>query len=83
MEDEAIFTYKLVDGVSTVSHGLFVAKIAGMPAEIIESAKDIIFEEGLGGGTTGGSLPSPLAPGHFKAVQRAETVSKRGTTHKN
>lgn len=51
MEDEAIFTYKLVDGVSTVSHGLFVAKIAGMPAEIIESAKDIIFEEGLGGGT--------------------------------
>ena len=40
--DPIHFTYKLTDGVIEKSHALAVAKMAGMPADIINRADQIL-----------------------------------------
>ena len=42
--NDITFLYKLVDGVCTQSHGMTVALMAGVPAEIIENANKIAQE---------------------------------------
>jgi len=39
---EIIFLRSLVEGASSHSHGIHVARLAGMPAEVIERAKEIL-----------------------------------------
>jgi DNA mismatch repair protein MutS len=47
-EDEIIFLRKLVPGRSDRSYGIAVAKLAGLPVEVIERAKEVLadFEKG-------------------------------------
>lgn len=46
--DEIIFLRKLVEGASSRSYGIDVAKLAGLPKEVIERAKEVLkyLEEG-------------------------------------
>ncbi|MDR0804126.1 MAG: DNA mismatch repair protein MutS [Rickettsiales bacterium] len=37
--DEIIFMHKIIDGVANRSYGIHVAKMAGMPASVVESAE--------------------------------------------
>lgn len=43
-EDEIIFMYKVIDGVSESSYGLHVAKLAGIQSSIILRAKNILMK---------------------------------------
>ncbi len=42
--DEVIFLRKVVPGASDKSYGIHVAQLAGLPAEVIERAKEILAE---------------------------------------
>jgi DNA mismatch repair protein MutS len=42
--DEIFFVRKVVEGRGTKSYGIQVAKLAGLPAEVIESAKSILMQ---------------------------------------
>jgi DNA mismatch repair protein MutS len=48
--NEIIFMHKIVPGAATSSYGIFVAKMAGMPASVIEAAQRILdgLESGAG-----------------------------------
>lgn len=43
-KDEIIFLYKLIDGATDKSYGIHVAKLAGMPASVIQRALEIQFQ---------------------------------------
>lgn len=43
-KDEVVFLKKVVKGVANKSYGVFVAKIAGIPDEIIRKANDMLLE---------------------------------------
>ncbi|OQS54569.1 msh6 [Ecytonucleospora hepatopenaei] len=40
-KEDVIFKYKLKEGISDESHGIYVARLAGVPEEILEDAKKI------------------------------------------
>ena len=40
-DGEVIFLHRLVEGGTDQSHGIHVAKLAGLPYEVIERAKEI------------------------------------------
>lgn len=42
--DEVIFLHKIVDGAADKSYGIQVARLAGVPREVIERAKEILGE---------------------------------------
>ncbi len=44
LEDPIHFTHKILDGVAKKSYAITVAKIAGMPANIISRAEEILLE---------------------------------------
>ncbi len=44
LDDNIIFLHKLISGGTDKSYGIHVAKLAGMPHEIIEKAKEIQFK---------------------------------------
>ncbi len=48
-EDKVIFLHKIVPGGSDDSYGIYVAKLAGMPAPVIRRAKRVLAELELGG----------------------------------
>lgn len=43
---DPVYTYNFSRGVSDCSHGLVVAKMAGLPNEIIQTAKQCIEKSG-------------------------------------
>lgn len=43
-QDEVIFLHKIVEGAADKSYGIHVARLAGVPREVIERAKDILAE---------------------------------------
>lgn len=43
-KDEVIFLHKILPGASDKSYGIYVAKLAGFPAEILDTAKEILDE---------------------------------------
>jgi len=43
-KDEVVFLHKIVDGPADKSYGIHVARLAGVPREVIERAKDILAE---------------------------------------
>ncbi|MDI6757196.1 MAG: DNA mismatch repair protein MutS [Endomicrobiia bacterium] len=43
-KNEVVFLYKIVPGAADRSYGIHVAKLAGMPQEIIESSRRILLE---------------------------------------
>ena len=43
-QDEVVFLHKIVDGAADKSYGIHVARLAGVPREVIERAKDILAQ---------------------------------------
>ena len=43
-QDEVVFLHKIVPGAADKSYGIHVARLAGVPKEVIERAKDILFQ---------------------------------------
>jgi len=43
-QDEVIFLHKILDGPADKSYGIHVARLAGVPGEVIERAKDILAQ---------------------------------------
>jgi DNA mismatch repair protein MutS len=48
-EDKVIFLHKIVPGGTDDSYGIYVAKLAGMPAKVLARARKILTELELGG----------------------------------
>ena len=44
-KEEVTFLYKVVPGAAQKSYGIYVAKLAGLPSEVIDRAKEILAEE--------------------------------------
>jgi len=43
-QDEVIFLHKIVDGAADKSYGIHVARLAGVPREVIERSKEILAQ---------------------------------------
>jgi len=43
-QDEVVFLHKIVDGAADKSYGIHVARLAGVPREVVERAKDILSQ---------------------------------------
>jgi DNA mismatch repair protein MutS len=43
-QDEVTFLYKVVPGAAQQSYGVYVAKLAGLPLQVIERAKKLLME---------------------------------------
>ena len=43
-QDEVVFLHKIVDGAADKSYGIHVARLAGVPREVIERAKEILAQ---------------------------------------
>ncbi len=43
-QDEVVFLHKIIDGAADKSYGIHVARLAGVPKEVIERAKDILAQ---------------------------------------
>jgi DNA mismatch repair protein MutS len=41
-QDEVVFLHKIVDGAADKSYGIHVARLAGVPKEVVERSKDIL-----------------------------------------
>jgi DNA mismatch repair protein MutS len=48
-EDKVIFLHKIVPGGTDDSYGIYVAKLAGLPAKVLSRAKKILAELEMGG----------------------------------
>ena len=43
-KDEIVFLYKVVEGSASESYGIEVAKLAGIPKEVVDRAKEILYK---------------------------------------
>ena len=43
-QDEVVFLHKIVEGAADKSYGIHVARLAGVPREVVERAKEILAE---------------------------------------
>ncbi len=43
-QDEVVFLHKIVDGSADKSYGIHVARLAGVPREVVERSKDILAQ---------------------------------------
>ena len=43
-QEEVVFLHKIVDGAADKSYGIHVARLAGVPREVIERSKDILAQ---------------------------------------
>ena len=43
-QDEVVFLHKIVDGAADKSYGIHVARLAGVPREVIERSKEILAQ---------------------------------------
>ncbi|NIS10112.1 MAG: DNA mismatch repair protein MutS, partial [Candidatus Dadabacteria bacterium] len=43
VDDEIVFLRKLIEGAASHSYGIEVAKLAGIPGEVISSAKKVLY----------------------------------------
>ena len=60
-QEEVVFLHKIVDGAADKSYGIHVARLAGVPREVIERAKEI-------SGPIGGRAPRRRRPGEDRAA---------------
>ena len=65
-EGEVVFLYAMVKGVSSRAYGIDVGRLAGLPGEVLDRAKQILArletEGGTGGSAALGGLPPPSEP---------------------
>ena len=62
--EEVTFLYKVVPGAAQKSYGVYVAKLAGLPAQVIDRAKQILAEPSQESSPDQES--SPLRPGRWE-----------------
>ena len=43
-QDEVVFLHKIIDGSADKSYGIHVARLAGVPKEVVERSKDILAQ---------------------------------------
>jgi DNA mismatch repair protein MutS len=65
-EDQVVFLYKIVDGPTDRSYGIYAAELAGVPDEAVTRAKELLFQLECGEhpharGAKPKSLPVPQA----------------------
>jgi DNA mismatch repair protein MutS len=76
-----IFLYRIVDGPTSGSYGIEVARLAGVPESVIDKARTILarFEsgEGIGGASSGQlSLFTPRGAGGASAADGGESAAE-------
>ncbi|MBQ2719555.1 MAG: DNA mismatch repair protein MutS [Clostridia bacterium] len=72
--DGIIFLRKIVRGATDDSYGIEVAKLAGIPADVVRRAKKILsdIEEGVGAPRPAAPRAEAATPDLFSTVQRSE-----------
>lgn len=66
-QEEVIFLHKIVEGAADKSYGIHVARLAGVPREVVERAKDILAQ---------------LEEEHLDADGRAKIAQERNGTRR-
>lgn len=69
-EGEVTFLHKIVPGGSDRSYGIHVAKLAGLPGELVSKAESYVAEESWG------PLEVPVAATKEKSVPQVESILK-------
>jgi DNA mismatch repair protein MutS len=79
-QDEIIFLHRIVPGGTDKSYGLHVARLAGVPAEVIERARQVLRElEGSTSRTAAGGAGEPVgAPGSGPSAHAAAPATLAG-----
>jgi DNA mismatch repair protein MutS len=71
--DQVVFLRQIVPGGTDRSYGIQVARLAGMPAEVLERAKQILWSlearERLSGDRTQSARPSAAPPGQLQLFE--------------
>ena len=62
-QDEVVFLHKIVEGAADKSYGIHVARLAGVPREVVERSKEILAQ---------------LEEEHLDAEGRAKIAPTRG-----
>ena len=57
-----VFLYAMVEGVSSRAYGIDVGRLAGLPGEVLDRAKQILARLEAEGGTVRGATLSALPP---------------------
>lgn len=71
--DGVVFLRKIVRGATDDSYGIEVAKLAGIPREVVRRARAILSEIEAGGGEVSRQAPAPTQePDLFSAVRSSE-----------
>ncbi len=82
-QDEVTFLYKVVPGAAQKSYGLYVAKLAGLPPDVVERAETLLAEieaEQPPPGSHQQRVERPQAPGDQTVVSRLAQVDPLRTT---
>ena len=81
--DEVAFLYKVVPGAAQKSYGLYVAKLAGLPLDVVERAETLLAEIEAGQPLPGDQqqrVEQPQAPGDQAVVSRLARIDPLRTT---
>ncbi|MDP6380424.1 MAG: DNA mismatch repair protein MutS, partial [Phycisphaerae bacterium] len=79
-QDEVVFLHKIVEGGTDKSYGIYVARLAGVPKEVIERAKDVLaYLEGAR--LDSGGPPEMLGADSEGGSQEAQLGLFTGTSH--
>ena len=81
--DEVSFLYKVVPGAAQKSYGLYVAKLAGLPPDVVERAEALLAEFEAGQPATGGqkqTAEQTQPPGVPSLMDRLAQVDPLRTT---
>ena len=60
-DDEIVFLHKIIEGATDRSYGIQVARLAGVPQELVDRAKTVLAELETGNEDGPSSLPAPVA----------------------
>ncbi len=74
LNDEIMFLYRIVDGGSDHSLGIQVARLAGMPQEVIERAREVLrnLEQNE---LTPGNFPKKAVSSHTNIALQTRQIS--------
>ena len=86
--NEIVFLHKIIAGVANRSYGIHVARMAGMPASVVERAEQVLtsLESNSGGGSGGGATGNsngngtPTGGGSTTAPKSKSRVAQPAST---
>lgn len=80
--DRIIFLYKLLEGRSDQSYGIHVAKLAGLPAEVIERAREILSAGKPPGEVNAGNNENRRQPDLFPSEDEIRRIIRETDTNR-